>query len=142
MHFLRVFSTAGIQKEIVSVGHPVVTMAGYENLLAIVYHGGSSFMGSQCLRLRVMTVGTRDCRVLMDTDCAITPCSELKWFGFSEEGQLFSFDTDGILRSFSFTSQTWSTRIDLRERLYEQSSHIWIVGISDQELLYIEVGQN
>ena len=36
--YIRVFSSDGIQKHIICHGTPVVSMVGYENLLAIVYH--------------------------------------------------------------------------------------------------------
>jgi chromosome transmission fidelity protein 4 len=92
-----------------------------------------------------MNMETRDCRVLIDADCAITPGSVLTWMGFSEEGQIFTYDSDGILRSFSYTTQSWSVRLSfdtIRQRLQDSVRSIWIVGISDQEVLYIELGQD
>ena len=59
---------------------------------------------------------------------------------FSEEGQIFTQDSVGIIRSFSFTTQTWSVRMDLREKFLDQARQVWIVGVSDQEILYIELG--
>ena len=56
------------------------------------------------MRLKVINMASRDNQVLIDADCSVTPTSELKWFGFSEEGQLFSFDTLGVVRSFSFST--------------------------------------
>jgi hypothetical protein len=43
--YLRVFTSDGVQKYIVSLGTPVVSMTGYENLLSIVYHSGPSVYG-------------------------------------------------------------------------------------------------
>ena len=101
--------------------HPIVTMAGYENFLAIVYQSGPAFCGYQPMRLKIVNMGTRDNRILLDTDCPVTPTSELKWFGFSEEGELFSFDTLGIVRSLSYTSQIWTPRHDFKIK----NSHIF-----------------
>ena len=120
-------------------------MAGYENFMAVIYHSGPSFLGCQSLRVKIMNMETRDCRVLIDADCAITPGSVLTWMGFSEEGQIFTYDSDGILRSFSYTTQSWSVRLSfdtIRQRLQDSVRSIWIVGISDQEVLYIELGQD
>ena len=36
-NYLRIFSNNGIQKDMICVAHPIVTMAGYENFLAVVY---------------------------------------------------------------------------------------------------------
>ena len=87
----------------------------------------------------MFNMATRDNRVLLDSDCAVTPTSELKWFGFSEEGQLFSYDTLGIIRSFSYNTQTWSPRHDFKMKHGHVYRQLWIVGISDQELLVIEM---
>ena len=81
-----------------------MTMAGYENFLTIVYQSGPAFHGYQPMRLKVLNMGTRDNRVLIDADCPVTPSSHLNWFGYSEEGQLFSYDNFGIVRSFSYTT--------------------------------------
>ena len=78
-------------------------MAGYENFLAVVYLSGPAFNGYQPMRLKIINMGTRDHAVYLDADCPVTPTSELRWFGFSEEGQLFTFDSLGIIRSFSFS---------------------------------------
>ena len=56
------------------------------------------------MRLKVLNMATRDNRVLLDADCAVSPSSTLTWFGYSEEGQLFSYDTFGVVRSFSYTT--------------------------------------
>lgn len=75
-------------------------MAGYENLLAIVYHGGPAVYGCQQLRLKLIDMN-RSYQVLVDAECPISRYSNLVWFGYSEEGQLFSFDNEGILRSLN-----------------------------------------
>ena len=91
------------------------------------------------MRLKLINMATRDNRVLLDADCPVTPTSELKWFGFSEEGQIFSYDGLGIVRSFSFTSQTWTPRHDFKIKNGHIYRQLWIAGISDQELLVIEM---
>ena len=68
------------------------------------------------MRVKVLNMATRDNRVLLDADCPVTPYSELKWFGLSEEGQIFTFDTFGVVRSFSYTTETWSPRHDFKIR--------------------------
>ena len=78
-------------------------MVGYENFLAIIYHAGPAFLGSQSMRVKIINMTTRDYRILIDAECPASPASLLTWVGFSEEGQLCTFDTYGILRSFSYT---------------------------------------
>lgn len=44
-NYIRMFTNEGIQKNILSIATPVVTMCGYENLLAVIYHSGPSIYG-------------------------------------------------------------------------------------------------
>jgi len=46
----------------------------------------------------------RDYRVLVDTECPLSQEAYVKWAGFSEEGQLMTLDTEGVLRSFNFSN--------------------------------------
>jgi hypothetical protein len=51
--YIRVFSSEGVQRTIICQGTPFVTMAGYENLLAVVYHAGPAVYGCQALKLKI-----------------------------------------------------------------------------------------
>lgn len=42
---LRIFTQTGVQKQVLYQNSNVITMTGYENLLAIVYHGGLPIFG-------------------------------------------------------------------------------------------------
>lgn len=61
-------------------------MAGYENLLAIVYHAGPSIYGCQCLKVKIINMSNRDYRTLVDCEMPICKSANLTWFSFSEEG--------------------------------------------------------
>ena len=102
-NYIRIFSNDGIQKHLICQGTSIVTMVGYENFLAIIYHAGPAFLGSQAMRIKIINMTTRDYRILIDAECPASPASLLTWVGFSEEGQLFTYDTYGVLRSFSYT---------------------------------------
>lgn len=52
--YIRVFSNEGVQRTILCQGTPFVTMAGYENILAVVYHSGPSVYGCQALRMKII----------------------------------------------------------------------------------------
>jgi len=80
-------------------------MAGYENYLAVVYHSGPSIYGCQSLRMKVIDMSTRKYKTIIDCECPISRQAVIVWFGFSDEGQLYSFDTEGVMRSFSFVSE-------------------------------------
>lgn len=48
-----------------------------------------------------------------------------------------TFDTEGIVRAFSFTSQQWSPVFDFKQRYSDIYANIWIVGVMDNEILAI-----
>jgi hypothetical protein len=48
-----------------------------------------------------------------------------------------TFDTEGIVRAFSFTSQQWSPVFDFKQRYSDIYTNIWIVGVMDNEILAI-----
>ena len=77
-------------------------MAGYENLLVVVYHSGPSIYGCQALRMKIINMNTRSYKTIVDTEFPLSRQAVIEWLGFSEEGQLISFDTEGVLRSFNF----------------------------------------
>jgi len=58
----------------------------------------------------------RDYRIIFDTECPVSRDANLVWLGFSEEGQLLSFDSEGVMRAFTFTSQQWSPIYDFKQR--------------------------
>ena len=83
------------------------------------------------MRLKILNMATRENSVIMEADCAVTPTSELRWFSFSEEGQLFSLDGLGIVRSFSYNTQTWTPRHDFKTRLGHIYRQLWMVGVAE-----------
>lgn len=89
------------------------------------------------MRLKVMNMANRDYRVLIDTEFPISRHANLIWLSFSEEGQLCSFDTEGVVRSFSFQSQQWVPIYDFKHSHPEVYNQIWIVGVMDGEILAI-----
>ena len=84
--FVRILSTEGIQKFIFCQGMPILTTAGYENLLVIVYHTAPAFLGQQALRMKIIDIGSKTYQILHDVECPITRSSTLSWIGFSDEG--------------------------------------------------------
>lgn len=46
-------------------------------------------------------MSNKNYNILYDIECPISKNSNLIWLGFSEEGILYSFDNEGILRSMN-----------------------------------------
>jgi chromosome transmission fidelity protein 4 len=87
-----------------------------------------------------------DVKVLKISECAqslssrlvLTPASKLSWFGFSENGELSSFDSKGILRVFSgqFGGSWIPIFSSIKARKSEDESH-WVVGLDANNIFCI-----
>lgn len=89
-------------------------MIGYENLLAVVYHAGPSIYGCQALKLKLFDMHNKSYQLLQDIECPISRYSNLIWLGFSDEGQLFSYDNEGIIRVLNFSNFQWLPILDFK----------------------------
>lgn len=135
---LRFFTQSGVQKQVLYQNSNVITMAGYENLLAIVYHGGLPIFGQQNICCKIIDCSDQF-KCIYDGQFPVTNGSQLKWVGFSEEGMLTSLDDHGILTGFDFQMKQFVPLLDLKVRYPITFKQIWVVGISDNELLVIEL---
>nr|TKW32146.1 hypothetical protein SEVIR_2G150800v2 [Setaria viridis] len=77
---------------ILSVSGPVVTAAGYGDQLAIVSHASDCLpSGDQVLDVMVFNISER--AQSLSGHLLLTQSSQLSWFGFSDNGQLSSYDS-------------------------------------------------
>jgi len=136
-NYIRVFSTEGVQKTVISQSQLVVTMAGYENLLAVVYHAGLPIFDQQQLRCKII-----DCsnfRTVFDGQCPCSRNSQLTWVGFSEAGMLTTMDSFGVISSLNFQSQQWIPLLDLKSKFPQSYKNIWVVSFDGPKLYFIEL---
>ena len=82
--YVRIISHSGIQKFILSLTGPAVSIVGHGHQLAIVYHDGIPLPGHQNLGLLVMDIVKK--KEIYRGKCAISPRSKLTWIGFSDIG--------------------------------------------------------
>ena len=55
--YIRIFSQDGVQKQVIQQSSLVVTMVGYENMLAIIYHNGLPVYEYQQLKVKIINCG-------------------------------------------------------------------------------------
>jgi hypothetical protein len=84
-------------------------------------------------------VGTSAYSVIKDLECPVSRYSNLSWLGFSEEGQLFTFDTEGLFRGLNFRNYQWSPVFDFKFTLPVTYGQLWIVGVAEAEILALEM---
>ncbi|KAF2321379.1 hypothetical protein GH714_040967 [Hevea brasiliensis] len=136
LNFLRIYTEGGLQKHILSLDGPIVTASGFKNQLAVVTHVSDCLPSNdQMLEFRVFDIsyGTQPHRGRLP----LSPGSHLMWFGFSEEGQLSSYDSKGVLRVF--TSQYGGSWLPLFSAAKEKKSdeNYWMVGLNASKLFCI-----
>ncbi|MEE6492231.1 hypothetical protein FKM82_016522 [Ascaphus truei] len=129
---LRLFSVGGVQKEMVSLPGPVVTMAGHGEQLMVVYHRGVGFDGDQCLGIQLLELGKRRRQVLHGDPLPLSRKSHLSWLGFTAEGSPCYVDSEGAVRLLNRgLGDTWVPVCDLREHCKGKSDHYWVVGVHE-----------
>eukprot|EP01083_Nonionella_stella_P006382 18520_1 len=96
---VRVFSFAGTQSVILQFPGPVVTMAGRDRMLAVVYHKGTPWSGNQNLGVKVFDMEAE--KKIHEGGFPLTNGAELRWLHFTEHYVLVSYDDAGHLRSLA-----------------------------------------
>ncbi|XP_046676836.1 WD repeat and HMG-box DNA-binding protein 1-like isoform X1 [Homalodisca vitripennis] len=130
---LRVFTTWGTQREVISLPGPVVCMAAHQHTLAVVFHSGLGLEGDQSLSYLQIWLGAGDTLV---RHCApralpLTPRARLRWLGYSDEGSLCALDMAGMLRKLT-PSCMWTPICDVDNQCKGKSDHHFVVGISER----------
>ncbi|CAK8534324.1 unnamed protein product [Lathyrus sativus] len=135
-NYLRIFTEGGMQRNVISLDGPVVTASGFKDALALVTHASDCLSSNdQVLEFRLFNIpqGTQPLRGRLP----ITPGSSLCWFGFSEEGQLCSYDSKGVLRLY--TSQFGGSWLPVFSAIKEKKSdeNYWMVGLNSNKLVCV-----
>jgi chromosome transmission fidelity protein 4 len=94
---LRLFSQAGLQTAVLTLGGAPVALAARGHCLAAAWHAAAPTPGGdQCLSYAVHDVTEQ--RLLHSGALPLSAGASLAWLGFSAEGQLTSVDSLGVLR--------------------------------------------
>lgn len=132
-----IYSMSGILNMVFTVPHQITCMSGYENLFTYVYHPSAPIFGSQNFYFKIIDI-TNNYNLYYEGPLSLTYNSSLDWFGFSDEGMLFTFDSDKILRHFSFNlGKNWIPMMNLSREYI--NNNFWIVGIQDFEIVGVEI---
>ncbi|KAL4519312.1 hypothetical protein Ndes2437B_g05172 [Nannochloris sp. 'desiccata'] len=97
---LRLFTAAGLQSGVVSLPGAAVAMAARGGRLAVAWHAAPPTpLGDQCIMLGEYTV--HDQRLLRQRSVSLSPGATVAWMGYTEEGMLAIYDSEGVLRVLS-----------------------------------------
>ncbi|CAL9064297.1 unnamed protein product [Musa banksii] len=138
LNLLRIFTEGGLQRHILCLNGPVVTAAGYEDKLAIVTHASECLSSGDQQMLDVLVLNISEGAKLFEGRLPLSPTSCLTWFGFSEEGQLSSYDSKGVLRVFSHQyGGSWLPVFSAEKTRQSEDETHWIVGLNASKLFCI-----
>lgn len=126
---IRLFTPQGLDYFAFGFPNEVVSLASYENLLAILYHDSFPFSGHQCLKVKLFNVYTF--QTVLETTLTITPKAKVKWFGFSQEGALYAQDTAFVLWAMA-NQGLWTPVYD-----GSANKNCWIIGVSEASIVSI-----
>ena len=158
-NYLRVFYHGGLECFPVLVPGKVVGMAGYGNLCAVVYHASAPFSPTQGseqvlgFTLFEMNANTQQASMLVPKEIASgqlpltsapysqSPegeCNELQWLGFSGDGALMMFDTNGVLFTLSPVDlKQWIPVLETAPLRKSKKELHWPVGVSTSRFHYV-----
>jgi chromosome transmission fidelity protein 4 len=111
----------------------IVAMQAYENLLVVAYHEGIPMWGCQNISMHIFSINSSNVVKISESHVPIQPQSTLRWFGFSQEGMLFSQDSNGFVRAYSLETNEWTSLI---VNNFPDSKKMWIVGMKNYQIYY------
>ena len=132
-HHLRFFTAGGVQRHVLSLPGPVVTMVGEGDTLMLIYHAAHPLPGQQSLSYSLLRVGIKNIRPLHSAPALslpLTPESELYWAGFSDTRTPVIADTAGWVRALDTRTWLWSPIINTRSHTRGKSDFHYIISVS------------
>lgn len=128
--FMRIYCTAGTQKEIIQIPGVPLCISSYSNCIFLAYHISHMTIGYSLYYIDDATHRETENGILPLTDS-----SKLEWIGFSDEGNPYCYDSNGYLFTKCLTVskvRAWTPISNLKASLNHKSDNYWIVGISER----------
>ena len=123
---IRCYSFGGIEIMNFSLGS-IICVSSFEHLLAVVQQKSLPIFGRQNLVMTIFNIHTME--KIIEMDLVLSPFSTLRWFGFSDEGIIYTQDSEGYIRMQVYNNY-WIT-------LHRPKSqrNFWLFGVMDKELI-------
>lgn len=97
--YLRIFTSGGIQTQIMCIAGQPVSLVAQGSLLALFYHTGPTHNYSQTIGYQLFNVSQKAC--VSQGPIPLGEGATLDWVGFSQENVLTIFDSDGVLKQLT-----------------------------------------
>jgi len=133
-NLIRIYDFGGNEIYNFTFDSYVVSICSFEHFVAVVYNTGLPLFGFQSLKVRCFNM--RDLSIEFDVPLAITPKTKLQWVGFSDDGVLYTQDTDDCVR-IMHNRQFW-----VPVYFNDGSYKFWMIGVLDKELIGYKLHAN
>ncbi|XP_068235136.1 WD repeat and HMG-box DNA-binding protein 1 [Palaemon carinicauda] len=131
---LRVFSTSGIQRDIINIPGEVVCLAAAEDQLMFIYHTGMGASGDQSMAAAVLHMNGGKHLAPMSCHIPLSPRSFLAWAGFSDEGTPVIMDSAGMVHIMHLKyGLNWTSILNTKNHTRGKSDHYFVVGVSETQ---------
>ncbi|KPJ08679.1 WD repeat and HMG-box DNA-binding protein 1 [Papilio machaon] len=127
---LRLFTTMGTQRQVISLPGPAVALSGFNTTVMAVYHTTDPRLSDQHLAMDIIALNGRQVRS-KTVHLPLTPGSKLAWLGCTDVGSPCTYDTAGILRLYDIASGIWMPLCDISTHSKGASDTWFIVSISE-----------
>lgn len=130
---LRLFSTMGNQREVLSLPGPVLALSAHANQVMVAYHTQPATHDQHISLMLLQAIGwTVRCR---DVRMAITPGSKLTWLGYTHDtGTPVTCDSMGMIRLL-VRSNYWMPVCDTSLRTKGASDCYFITAVLENSQL-------
>ncbi|KAI9010132.1 hypothetical protein DFJ74DRAFT_339799 [Hyaloraphidium curvatum] len=138
-HYLRSFSYAGVQTHVMCLPGPIVCLcAGADDTLLVVFTAGTGVARTHNLGYMLYDVSDMTC--LRKDSLPVSPGADLQWVGYSETGNVSTYDSTGILRMLMPHSDfIWVPMLDTRAAKGDKVESYWAVGLTATEFMCVIV---
>lgn len=127
--FIRFFTIMGTQREVILVPGKIVTMAGDDNKLAVVYNTSSTSNKFSLMIINIvgLTMTSRTVNVPLTTNSKIT------WLGFTDMGSVIANDSYGRMICYNIKRSLWYPICDMTEHVQGASDSFFVISVSERE---------
>ncbi|XP_065349851.1 WD repeat and HMG-box DNA-binding protein 1 [Cloeon dipterum] len=134
---VRLFSTGGMQRDVLSIGGKIVSMSAHGKQLMVVYHAGLGTDTIQNYGYVVYSIRDNTIRFAKRPQhLTVPPGCTLRWIGFTDEGNPSFLDSDGKIHAISYNNVAYVLTDTERHGEKSSSSHYFLIGVNETEMKF------
>jgi len=135
LQFLRIFTVAGVQSQLLYLPGNIVTMAMINKKLMVVYHKGAGINNHQIFGIQHLVYTKHKCwKVVTDETFQLREKFTLTWAGYSAEGTPALVDSSGTIFLKQLQQNSWIPICNIKSQVKNKSDNYWVIGIQEKTM--------